>query len=234
MLSLSGEIVDRILAHTVPSFQLTSQSTRNLGFGNIFYGFARSMRPKHVVVIGSKAGFSPVCFALAVKDNEGTGIESVECGETTLSNPAAVGKVSFVDPSKSVHRGDPNHSYGIGTWDDPRDTQRIFARYGVDKIVTHFKMTSEEFLSLDPAQSIDLLYIDGDHSYDGIMHDLVKFHDRLGAKSMVIAHDVDPSLDDSDGYAVLNSLPPDLYEYVRIPISPGLAILRPLQDDLGK
>ena len=31
----------------------------------------------------------------------------------------------------------------------------------------------------------------------------------------------------SEGYRALNDLPPDLYEYVRVPVFPGLAILRP-------
>lgn len=190
---------------------------------------ARVLRPAHVVVVGSKAGFAPVCFAAAIRDNEGIGVKSVDCEETLLRRPGEIGALSFVDPSKSIHRDEENHSFGIGSWDEPDVTHAIFDRYGVADVVTHYKMTSEQFISSVSNGPIDLLYIDGDHSFDGIMHDMVAFHPRLSSSAMVLAHDVDPSLTDSDGYAVLQALPPDLYEYVRIPLTPGLAIMRPLQ-----
>lgn len=237
LLSLDPAIAHALLNQTLPAFQLASPSTLNLGFGFVFYGIARAVRPQNVVVVGSKAGFAPICFALGLKDNEGYGIGAVECYDTTLAAPRERPRLHFVDPSYSVHRGDPNHHYGEGMWDDPEIVERRWRRFGVESIVTHFKMTSADYLQHGSRHTrIDLLYVDGDHSYDGIMHDLLAFRGSLWEQSLVLAHDVHPGLEDADGYRVLCDLPPGTYEYVRIPILPGLAIMRPLrpQDTGGR
>lgn len=228
MNSLTPDSISKLLATTIPSFQLTCEDSLNLGFGFIFYGLARTLRPRHVVVIGSKAGFAPVCFALALKDNVGHTISSVGCGTTCLSHPQERGLVSFIDPSYSIHRGDIGHSYGIGTWDTPSSTTTIFEDHGVASVVTHYKMTSATYLQTHTNDGgIDLLYIDGDHSYEGIMHDLTEFRPHLNPGAFVLAHDVAPDLEDSEGHEVLRDLPEGMYDVVTIPISPGLAIMRP-------
>jgi predicted O-methyltransferase YrrM len=229
MLSIDSAMIRLLLENTLPSFQLTSRQTLNLGFGFIFYAITRTVRPQNVVVIGSKAGFAPICFALGLKDNEGYGIDSVECYDTTLASFGGRTELHFIDPSYSLHRNDPNHNFGEGVWDDPEDVRRLWVRFGVDAIVTHFKMTSAEYLQSDAShRRIDLLYIDGDHSYDGIRHDMLAFMDHLWEGSLVLAHDVHPGIEEADGYRVLCNLPPETYEYVRIPILPGLAIMRPV------
>lgn len=228
MFSLTQEVIDLLLDTTLPSFQLTSQATSNLGFGFLFYGLARCARPQRALVVGSKAGFAPVCFALGLKDNEGHGFGTIKCYDAPTRAPGKLPTLHFVDPSYSMHRDEPNHHHGIGTWDDPEAVAAIWRRFGVEEIVTHFKLTSAAYLE-HPARhhAIDLLYIDGDHSYNGFMHDLRAFRPLLSEASIVVAHDVHPNFPDTDGYAVLCDLPPDLYEFVRIPLPPGLAVMRP-------
>src|ERR1700674_4040130 len=53
----------------------------NLGLGWIYYGLARAIRPKKVVVIGSYRGFVPLVLGKALADNEDRG------------------EVIFIDPS---------------------------------------------------------------------------------------------------------------------------------------
>jgi len=228
LFTLDKAFAEHLLDASIPSFQATSRSTLNLGFGHLFYGMARLLRPAKVVAIGSKAGFAPLCFAKALADNEGCGVEHVGFEDTVLMDRRP-GHVDFVDPSYSVERGDPNHSFGIGTWDDADDVRRRWESFGLETFITHYKQTSAEYLQSQAADPIDLLYIDGDHSYAGVMHDLTEFRSRLSSDALVLAHDVDPRIpaDEGNGHAALYDLTQGLYEFVRIPVYPGLALLRP-------
>lgn len=226
--SLSDDFIDDVLASTVPSFQLTSPETRNLGFGNLYYAMVRAMRPRTVVVIGSKAGFAPIMFARALKDNEGHGIVKVDCEQTTMAVEGhGHTKLHFIDPSFSLHRGDTNHWYGLGNWDDSKAVEAKWAHFGLQDIIQHHKMTSQDYVtSLTPIDSIDILYIDGDHSYEGVKHDFEAFLPFLSDEAVVMAHDVDPRLDEGGGFRAFSDLPDTMYEKVRLPAFPGLAICR--------
>lgn len=231
MFSLNQELITKLIHETLPSYQGICPQTYNLGFGFIFYALTRNIRPQKVVVIGSKAGFSPITFALAIKDNEGSIIDLVDCYNTKLKHPNILGHLWFVDPSFSAERGDQNHWYGIGRWDDSKSVEELWKTYNVNNIITHYKMTSQEFLKSEFCpNNIDILYIDGDHSYEGIKHDFIEFYDKLANNAIVLAHDVDPDLSkeidvNCGGFEAFCDLPADYYEKLRLPIFPGLAIL---------
>jgi predicted O-methyltransferase YrrM len=230
--SLNAEMIERLLATTYPSYQATSQRDLNLGFGFLFYGFVRLIRPARILVIGSKAGFSVLSFALGLKDNPGAGIKNVFCYDTELEYPGRLGQVFFVDPSFCAERNDPGHWYGTGFWDDEDRVRKHWEAFGLAEFVTHYKMTSSEFLKSPDCRDFDLMYIDGDHSRDGILHDFMEYHPRLSENAIVLAHDVDPRLKDMDpatgGYEALSQLDATKYEVCRLPIFPGLAIARRL------
>lgn len=75
-----SDFLQKVIADAEPMGQNTSAD--NLGFGWIYYGLIRNLRPDFVVAIGSRRGFMPFCAARAVQDNR-------------------VGKVIFIDPSYS-------------------------------------------------------------------------------------------------------------------------------------
>src|SRR5262245_13304964 len=125
--SLEPPVLERILRHARPLGHHEDQSHLNLGFGFLYYALARMLRPKHVVVIGSGYGFSVVCFALALKDN----------GE---------GMLTFIDPSYSVISDGPFRTIGgTAQWSSPEKVHAHFARFEIDGIVTHHRMTSQAF-----------------------------------------------------------------------------------------
>ena len=233
--SLSAEMISRLLAETYPSYQATSLTDLNLGFGFLFYGLTRLLRPERILVIGSKAGFSVVLFALGLKDNLGAGIKNVLCYDTEIEEVQKPRKVFFVDPSFCADRNDSCHWYGIGFWDDEDRVRKHWDAFGVADFVSHHKMTSAEFLKHPDCRNFDLVYIDGDHSREGILHDFNEYHPLLGENAIVLAHDVDPRLKEMDqgtgGYEALCQLDPTKYEVCRLPIFPGLAIARRLQPD---
>jgi len=229
------DLAEAILAETLPSYQATSLDDRNLGFGHIFYALTRVLRPRRVLVIGSKAGFSVICFAVALKDNAGVGIESVGCYETAVLENR-LGALQFIDPSLDEAKGEEAHWHGIGFWNDPAAVEAHWKRFGVADVVQHHKCTSAEFLANTPpaAGEIDILYIDGDHSYAGFLHDFTAFYPFLRKDALVLAHDVDPALQQLDpnvgGYRALTELDPALFEVLRIPVFPGLAVARKLAE----
>lgn len=236
MFSLTKDLITDILSNTMPSFQATDLKTNNLGFGFIFYSLVRSVRPMNVVVIGSKAGFSPIMFGLGLRDNEGGEIKKVDCEEVILKH-SVTPKLHFIDPSYSVANEDKNHWYGIGKWDSEEEVYNLWKKYHLENIITHFKQTSAEYLlNTNSFKEIDLLYVDGDHSYAGIMHDFKNFYPKLKKDAIIIAHDVDPqlkkdfpltdTLDIAGGFDAFTDISDEMYEKFRLPIYPGLAIMR--------
>jgi predicted O-methyltransferase YrrM len=228
---LGPRLSHQLLNETLPSFQAISPEDENLGLGHLYYGFTRTLRPKNVCVIGSKAGFSVVMFAQGLKDNCGARIKEVTCWDTELEEKDVKGKVFFVDPSYSSERNDPNNWYGIGFWDNEEKTKEHWKKFGLEDYITHYKMTSAQFLEHEECpDSIDLLFIDGDHSFEGISHDFNAFYNRLSPNAVIMAHDVDPALKEIDpetgGFEALNSLDPSKFESFRLPVFPGLAIVR--------
>ena len=231
MYSLNEKLIKTIIEETLPSFQNVEAQTLNLGFGNIFYSLVRTLRPKNVIVIGSKAGFSPIMFGIGLKDNEGYGVGKIECYNTRNINHGTNGKLFFIDPSYSIDRKDNNHWYGIGYWDDSKKVKALWERYELENIIEHFKMTSKEFVDSSYCpEDIDLIYIDGDHSYDGIVLDFNMFYDKINRNGIIIAHDIDPQvptlLPNSGGFEAFVNLSTDKFEKFRLPVFPGLAIIR--------
>ena len=125
MFSLTKDLITDLLSNTMPSFQATDLKTNNLGFGFIFYSLVRSVRPMNVVVIGSKAGFSPIMFGLGLRDNEGGEIKKVDCEEVILKH-SVTPQLHFIDPSYSVANEDKNHWYGIGKWDSEEEVYNLW------------------------------------------------------------------------------------------------------------
>src|SRR5437868_8053364 len=77
----------------------------NLGLGWIYYGLARVIRPKIVVVIGSYRGFVPLVLGKALADNRSDG------------------RVIFIDPSLVDD-----------FWKDPQSVRAHFADFDVPNV----------------------------------------------------------------------------------------------------
>src|SRR5262250_1684231 len=128
-LSLTPSILHQILEHAKPLGHHEDPGTLNLGFGFVYYGLVRALRPRHVLVIGSGFGFSVVCLALGLKDNDR-------------------GRLTFVDPSYSVFKDGPFRTVGgTAQWNDPQQVRAHFRRFGVERIVSHHKLTSAQFFA---------------------------------------------------------------------------------------
>jgi predicted O-methyltransferase YrrM len=134
----------------------------NLGLGWIYYGLARALRPRSVVVIGSWRGFVPLVFGKALADNlEG-------------------GAVTFIDPSLVD-----------AFWTEPARVEAHFLRFGVANI-RHHRATTQEFVRGAAFRELDdvgVLYIDGLHTAEQARFDYEAFRDRFAPGALVLFHD---------------------------------------------
>lgn len=174
--SLSDDEIAKIFAFLRPSCQAESVTDLNLGFGFAYYAFTRILRPKLVVVFGSMIGFSPVCFALEVKDNANDGrVVLVDAGYSDLTDGKAKG------------------FGGIGFWKESSKYNALFKEFNVDGIIDVKLMKTSEFLECykkDMMPPIDLLMIDADHSFEGFKFDLETFSNFVRDDGLILCHDV--------------------------------------------
>lgn len=222
---LSPELIEAILAHAKPLGHHEVPETLNLGFGFLYYALSRVLRPRHVVVIGSGFGFSVVCLALGLKDN-------------------GKGQLSFVDPSYSVLTDGPFKTVGgTAQWDEPDKVRRHFARFGVDHLLTHFRLRSDEFFAGYAASGlppIDLAFIDGSHAYANVRQDFVSTVRHAHRNAYVLLHDTNIYVRELVRHAGVKrwlkevKRQKDLFEIVDFPFSSGVAIVRVLDDDAWK
>jgi hypothetical protein len=223
--SLSTDLLKDVLQHAKPLGHNQEPRNLNLGFGFIYYGVARALRPKHTLVIGSGYGFSVVCLALAMKDN----------GQGTLT---------FVDPSYSLLKDGPLKTMGgRATWSSDTSVKEHFQRFGVEDIVTHYKMRSDQlFTSYDDLQlpPIDLGFIDGNHSYEDVKYDFISMLGRCRKNSYIFLHDtniyVREFLHHSGVKRWLKIVKREeqAFEVVNFPYSSGVALVRVLEPAIWK
>ena len=219
--SLDPLLLEEIFRHAKALGHHEDAATLNLGFGYLYYGLVRTLRPRHVVVIGSGYGFSVVCLALAMKDN----------GRGTLS---------FVDPSYSVLADGPLRTIGgTSQWDSPVKVRKHFQRFGVEHIVTHYRLTSEAFFRDYAGRglpSVDVAFIDGNHSYADVRHDFLATLQHTHRNSYLLLHDSNIYVRELVRHAGVKrwmkaiAAHKNEFELIDFPFSSGVAMVRVLRD----
>jgi hypothetical protein len=139
-----------------------------LGFGLIHYSLIRNLKPKRILCIGSRQGFIPAILALACKDNK-------------------QGKVDFVDASYS--KGTNKSWGGTGFW-KKTNPEHHFSTLNLSRHIKTHVITSEEFSKKYPKRKYQYIYIDGDHSYQGVKLDYELFWPKLEKNGFMVFHDV--------------------------------------------
>jgi len=215
--SLNDGLLRDILEHAKPLGHNERPRNLNLGFGFIYYAVARALRPKHTLVIGSGYGFSVVCLALGLKDNDS-------------------GRLSFVDPSYSVFTDGPFRTLGgRNQWKDAQAVDGHFQRFGLDSVVSHYKMTSEDFFaeydSLNLAR-IDIAFIDGNHAYKHVKHDFGQVVQRSRENTYIFLHDSNAYIREALHHAGVKrwlrvvKREERAFEVINFPFSSGVALVR--------
>ena len=68
--SFNTSLIRDLFQHAKPFGRHEDPKNDNLGFGFLYYSIVRMLRPQHTLVIGSGFGFSVVCLALGIRDNQ--------------------------------------------------------------------------------------------------------------------------------------------------------------------
>ncbi len=223
--SLSTGLLEDVFQYAKPLGHHQKPQNLNLGFGFIYYGLARALRPKHTLVIGSGFGFSVVCLALGIKDN-------------------GVGRLTFVDPSYSLLKDGPLKTVGgRGTWNSESNVQDHFRRFGVENFVTHYRMRSDQlFPSYDELRlpPIDLGFIDGSHAYKDVKYDFITMLGHSHKRTYIFLHDtniyVREMLHHSGVKRWLKIVKKEekAFEVINFPFSSGVALVRVLEPSVWK
>lgn len=144
----------------------------DIGYGFIHYSLIRVFKPKDVLCVGSRFGYIPMLCALACKHN-------------------GVGVVHFVDAGLDQENDDHNHWGGVGFW-KRRGAKRHLDKLGVGDCIRLYVMTTHEYHKSHPGRSYQYVYIDGDHSYAGVMLDYKMTWPKLSKGGLLLFHDIYP------------------------------------------
>jgi predicted O-methyltransferase YrrM len=178
----------------------------DLGFGFIYYALARVLKPEQVVVVGSYRGFSVVCTALGLVHNR-------------------KGRLQFIDAA-----------IVDDFWTNPARVRRHFRRLGVDARVTLHRMTTGQWLVRSRRARagrpfIDLLLLDGDHSFRGTAFDYRKLGRLVRPGGHILLHDSFVGGVGMTEWAVadfLSTLGIDLFEAMTFEVAQGLTVIKKL------
>jgi predicted O-methyltransferase YrrM len=202
---MSRDVARALIVSAKGMGQATDEASDNLGFGYLYYGLTRLYQPRVVVCIGSYRGFAPVCFTLGLVEN-------------------AQGMCYFIDPGK-VDR----------YWHNPEHIAQLEHIFGLGGRLRYLRQTSQQVIAAGGLpQRIDLLFIDGDHSYDGVKFDFDHFGSRVRAGGLILLHD---SIREGKGFTpweVKRFLHAEVfgraqYETFTLPCAAGLTLVRKLR-----
>ncbi|MFZ2445253.1 MAG: class I SAM-dependent methyltransferase [Syntrophobacteraceae bacterium] len=223
--SLDSVLLKDILHHAKPMGHNEAPENLNLGFGFLYYGIVRALRPKHCLVIGSGFGFSVVCFALGIKDN----------GE---------GMLTFVDPAYSLIKDGPFKTIGgCGKWSEPQKVNDHFKQFGVEDVVTHYKLTAERFFESYSSlrlPKVDVAFIDGNHSYEHVKDDFLHALEHTRKNSYIFLHDTNIYIREIIRHSGVKrwmgvlKKEVEFFEVINFPFSSGMALVRVLRDEIWR
>jgi predicted O-methyltransferase YrrM len=162
--SLWSTLLDKVRPESREFYVDTFDFQSGLGDSSwLLYGLVRSMKPAVCVEIGSARGKSACAIGLGLLRN-------------------GSGKLYAIDPHRRTEWNDT----------DSIDSFSIIGhnlrKAGVSDYVEIIRKTSSEALA-GWSETVDMLFIDGDHSYEGVKSDWQQFLPYLSKFGVVIFHD---------------------------------------------
>jgi hypothetical protein len=170
----------RISYHYGASYRMENHKSQNLdtktgnyGYGYIHYALVRNLRPSRVLCVGSMYGFIPFMCALACKENKRGVVDFVDAGYD-INNPEDIDR----------------HNWGQGFWKKVSPTKH-FSFMKAEKYINTHVMTTKSYAKKYPERMYEYIYIDGDHSYEGVKTDYKLFWPMLKKGGFMAFHDTD-------------------------------------------
>jgi hypothetical protein len=140
------------------------------GHRNFAYDLTKALRPKRIVELGSHYGCSLFAFAQAIKDCR---LDTELCGVDTW-------------------RGD--EQAGFYTDEVFQLVEQTRSAYFSDQNIRLLRKTFLEARGDIADGSVDILHIDGLHTYEAVREDFETWLCKLAVDGVVLFHDVNPNL----------------------------------------
>jgi predicted O-methyltransferase YrrM len=163
---MQSRILKRLFRQKHLDIDKLSQLDFSSGLGDsawLLYGICRSLKPRVAVEIGSARGKTACYIGMALKEN-------------------GSGRLYAIDPHIPTEWND----------NESLDTYEVMSRHvgalALTDVVTIIRQRSDEPL-IDVPSPIDLLFLDGDHSYKGVKADWETFLPRMSPFGLIVFHD---------------------------------------------
>jgi hypothetical protein len=172
--SNGGEMVPYLWSHGATS--------EHMGDGLIVYSIIQHMRAKNCVCIGSGGGYIPRIMTQARLDLHKQHIFN---GDNN-SNWGDIGATYVVDACN-----------GVGGHNDLEDETSYYRTVFNPRFIkaTSYDAFYDFFIRQDI--KIDVLFIDGDHSYEGVKSDFELYSTILSDKGIIMLHDTDAEYEET-------------------------------------
>jgi hypothetical protein len=154
----------------------------HMGDGIIVYSLIQHMRAKNCVCIGSGGGFIPRIMTQARID---------------------LHKQKIFDGNSDYNWGDIGATYlvdacnGIGGPNDLENESSFFRSTFYPRLIKATSVDAYYDFFIRQDIKIDLLWIDGDHSYEGVKADFDLYSKILSDNGVIIIHDTDPNYEET-------------------------------------
>lgn len=154
----------------------------HMGDGILVYSIIQHMRAKNCVCIGSGGGFIPRIMTQARID---------------------LHKQKIFDGNNDYNWGDIGVTYvvdacnGIGGPTDLEDETSFFRSTFYPRLIKSTSVDAYYDFFVRQDIKIDLLFIDGDHSYEGVKQDFDLYSSILSNNGIIIIHDTDPNYEET-------------------------------------
>jgi hypothetical protein len=105
-----------------------------------------------------------------------------------------VGSIDAVDLFEGVTCSGDADGNNVINYDVGRSYNELCERYKDTSSIRLHKMRSDIFLSLQEDNTYDIIYIDGDHSYEGVKSDLLSAYNKIKNGGYIMGHDYEMNM----------------------------------------
>jgi hypothetical protein len=154
----------------------------HMGDGLLVYSLIQHMRAKVCVCIGSGSGYIPRIMTQARID---------------------LHKQKIFDGNNDFNWGDIGSTYlvdacnGVGGPNDLEDETSFFRSTFCPRFIKSTSVDAYYDFFIRQNIKIDVLFIDGDHSYEGVKQDFELYSNILSDNGIIIIHDTDPDYEET-------------------------------------
>lgn len=165
---INNKFLTHFVSYYTPYGQAVSQRLNDLGFGLLHYALVRIVKPKRILCIGSGRGFVPAILSIACRDN-------------------GLGIVDFVDAGfrQESKVGDWE---GKGFWTEI-NPRKYFGFLDTSKHMNVYIKTTKEFIKGVGKRRYQYIYIDANHTYEGVRSDFNLVNKYLDKFGLLLFHD---------------------------------------------